>query len=106
MCLGYLTTLHWRERLSNKELADLINYSESYFTAIFKQMFGTTPHRHQIRKRIAHACDLLKYTNDSISDIAEKCAYNSIHSFSNAFKLHVGTSPSDYRKTHQHQKAN
>lgn len=89
---------HWRERLTNKELADLVNYSESYFTAIFKQMFGTTPHRHRTERCIAYACDLLEYTADSISDIADKCAYHSIQAFSNAFKQNMGITPSEYRK--------
>ncbi|MBE3102342.1 MAG: helix-turn-helix domain-containing protein, partial [Firmicutes bacterium] len=56
-------------------------------------------------RRMTTACELLKAGSISISVIAEKLRYQSIHSFSKAFKKNYGISPAQYRcfKLGKHQ---
>jgi AraC-like DNA-binding protein len=44
---------------------------------------------------------LLKNTEDSITDIAKNCGYDSVYYFSRAFRIHEGVSPSEYRNSHK-----
>ena len=48
--------------------------------------------------RINHAKELLKDTNNPISEIAENAGYSSASYFCDAFRKKVGVSPSEYRK--------
>ncbi len=51
--------------------------------------------------RIKEAKVLLEETPDSILSILFQCGYNSKSSFNTFFKKYTGTTPSDYRKSHQ-----
>jgi AraC-like DNA-binding protein len=44
------------------------------------------------------AKEWLSYEDHTVTEIAQKAGYNSLQSFSKAFKLAVGQSPSVYRK--------
>lgn len=51
--------------------------------------------------RMARALGLVMTTSSSISDIAWQCGYESITSFSHAFRRHFGISPTELRATQQ-----
>lgn len=54
---------------------------------------------HFINKlRIHEACELLKNTNLSVTQIAFDCGFGSSSFFSTQFRQALGKSPSDYRR--------
>ena len=52
-----------------------------------------------IRVRIGKACEMLKYSDDMIYEIAENTGFKDLYYFSNMFKKIVGMSPKKYRET-------
>jgi AraC-like DNA-binding protein len=78
-----------------------LGLSRSYFFALFKEYTGFTPHSFLNQSRVNKAKDDLIQSNLSISGIAEKYHYSSVHNFSKSFKKVAGKSPSQYRAAHR-----
>ncbi|MWV47214.1 helix-turn-helix domain-containing protein [Paenibacillus sp. HJL G12] len=69
----------------------------TYFHELFLRETGVTPkayHHQLVMKRAAH---MIVESEASITAIAEKLGYPSIHPFSRHFSEHYGISPSQYR---------
>lgn len=80
-----------------EELAAKVGYSRGHFAAIYRKYYGTSPIDDLINHRISIAKFELKRKGISITEIAQRCGFASIHHFSGFFKKHVGVSPLDYR---------
>lgn len=89
------------------ELTDLsriateLGYSYSYLSRVFSLETGLGIQDYCQKKRFDRAADLLKNTDQSVTSIAQNLRYQSIHSFSKAFRKHFGLSPTDYQALHQ-----
>lgn len=81
-----------------EELAQRSGYSVSRFCALYKDYFGFPPKQELLTARISTACRLLKYTNYSISDVAESCGFQSVGYFSRYFKQETGMTPREYAR--------
>lgn len=79
------------------DYAEQQGYTPDHFRRLFKQVVGQTPHQVLIAARIEQVKYLLRNSELSISDIAEKLGYANVHYLSLQFKRLVGVSPSDYR---------
>lgn len=79
-----------------KELADTVYFNPTYFVRRFKILWGVSPMKFVLNARINKAKELMLSTTLSVSEIAEKCGFNSIHYFSRTFKNYEGISPSEY----------
>lgn len=79
-------------------IATNFNISEGYVSSLFKEQAGINFTEYVETQRINKACDLLKNTSLSISDIGAQVGYNSVQSFRRAFKRLHGVSPSELRK--------
>lgn len=84
--------------ISLDELAESIHISKYYLCRQFKQVFGVSPMQYHLDSRISRAKWLLASTQLSISTIAEMVGFQSIYSFSRAFKKRENVSPSVYRR--------
>lgn len=79
-----------------------LNYD--YVRKLFKKETGVTPHEYLISKRMERARELLsgrltnRYSNYSVSQIAELCGFSEPLYFSRVFKKRFGVSPSEYKK--------
>lgn len=93
-------------RLSIRQLADTLGYSEGYFYAIFKRSTGMTPHKYVEALRIRKAMELLAQNELSIKQIAYAVGFASPSSFSAAFRRMTGASPSQLASLEPHQYAN
>lgn len=79
-------------------IADHLNYSPSYLTKIFFNVYGCTPSKYLNNLRMNHAQHLLKHEPGlSVKQIGEICGYHDQGYFSRAFKKHTGKSPLEFR---------
>jgi AraC family transcriptional regulator len=81
-----------------KELAGVACLSEFHFHRIFGAVSGETLKNFTNRLRLEKAARLLRYTGQSVTDIALDCGFSSSAAFSRAFRSGYDTSPSQFRK--------
>jgi AraC-like DNA-binding protein len=84
--------------LTLSEYAQLCNRSLSSFKRDFYSLYGESPARWLLVKRLAHSLELLRNTNSPIVDISFKSGFENSTHFSHAFKKHFGISPLSYRQ--------
>lgn len=84
--------------ISLDKLADHIHVSKYHLSRQFKNTFGASPIQYHLHSRLNKAKELLITTRHSISHIALSVGFQSISSFSRAFKTKEKISPSTYRK--------
>lgn len=87
--------------ISITELAKLANYSQYYFSRLFRQSKGVSPCQYIIQQRIIKAKHLLKLNEHEIAEIALCCGFTHQSHLNRYFKEHTGTTPKKYRQVHQ-----
>lgn len=80
------------------QIADKLGYSYPHLSRIFSQEMGESLQAYWGQKRSLQAMNLLQRGELNITQIAEKLHYQSVHSFSKAFKKLVGLTPSEYQE--------
>lgn len=80
------------------ELAQLAGMSRASFAERFKQKIGAPPYRYLTQWRLIKARALLRERTYSIEEIAERCGYRSLPSFSRQFKRAFGQGPGHFRR--------
>ena len=88
---------HLSSPIKAKDVAAVVNLSESYFTIYFKQKTGQNFRDYLLRERTDLARRLLAEHQKSIGEIAAATGYQDYRSFSRAFKNVTGVSPSEYQ---------
>lgn len=83
---------------NNEELAMLTNRSLTSFKREFKHLYGLTPTKYIMHRRIEAAKQLLEVSSKSIGEIAFETGFKDLSHFSKLFKGKVDVSPSNYRK--------
>lgn len=84
--------------ISVGELAKLEHLSVSRFRAVFTGMTGVSPQTYIQSTKIRRACQLLRQTSFTITEISRKSGYSDPQYFSRIFKKVMGISPKEYRK--------
>lgn len=98
--LNYMSTEYTRG-ISVQEVAEKLNLSRSYFSALFKAHMQISPQRYLTNLRMERAAELLARHGESPSMAAFSCGYSDIYHFSKMFKQHFGLSPRNYQKKFQ-----
>lgn len=88
----------YKHTLSLSKAASLIYLSESAFCKFFKRMSGKTFSDYVNEIRIAHSCNRLIETDESIFLIAQKSGFESTTYFNRVFFRKKGITPSEFRK--------
>lgn len=88
---------HSAQNPSLMTMAELAQMSPYYFSRLFKQSTGFTPHQYLLKCRIDQAKRLLKTTNRSIADIAGQVGFVDQSHLNRHFKRYFGVSPSQCR---------
>jgi len=83
--------------LTLKEVAATVHLHPTYFSNLFKQVFGKSPLNYHQEQRMRWACNRLLTGEGSISDVAFECGYDDALYFSRQFKKQIGVSPREYR---------
>lgn len=91
---------HYREKLSQQELAEKFHFSREYFSKFFKRQTGITFKQYIMRYRLEKAKDELLRTDHSILDIALDNGFSSETQFISGFKGIYGLTPLRYRKSY------
>ncbi len=78
-------------------LADKLGYSSSHLSHVFTSAMQKSPTAYVLNKKFEYAAQLLQENNVSPTEIASLIGYESIHSFSKAFKKRFGMSPTHYK---------
>lgn len=80
------------------DIAGYFRITKPYMCNIFKKETTVTISQYLNSVRITRACELLKKSRKSITDIAMICGYSSSMYFCKVFKNIVNMTPNDYRK--------
>ena len=88
---------HSHEAIDINELAKQLGLSYSRFRSLFKEHTGTAPHQYLLSIRMNKARELLRHSDLTVSEIADRSGFTSAYYFSRLFKTKVGCNPSDYR---------
>lgn len=82
-----------------KGLAQVAGMSRGRFSHRFTQAVGTSPIDYLTTWRLMKARALLASSNLDMADIAERCGYRSVPSFSRRFKKSFGLGPGTFRRS-------
>jgi AraC family transcriptional regulator len=84
---------HMADNLSLAELASIVGMSQYYFSRLFKQSMGLTPHQYIIQCRVERAKQLLLREDRSIVDIAHTVGFSDQSHLTYHFKRLLGVTP-------------
>jgi signal transduction histidine kinase/AraC-like DNA-binding protein/ABC-type sugar transport system substrate-binding protein len=84
--------------LSRQQIASAVGVSERYLSQIFKQEMGISPWDALNRFRIHRARELLKTTDENITEIATQVGFDDPSYFGRVFNKQTGMSPKVYRE--------
>ncbi len=85
-----------------KKLPEKFGYSYSHISSFFSKSMGLSLKEYFLLSRHRRACELLR-SGMSVTAVAERMGYSSIHVFSKAFTAREGVSPSVYVSTLESQ---
>ncbi|MCI7380579.1 MAG: AraC family transcriptional regulator [Hungatella hathewayi] len=94
--LGILENNLYR-RLSLEDIAGELNFSQSYIKNIFKRETGYTIMQFYFKLKIDKAKQLISEDQYTFTQISDLLGYDSIHSFSKAFRKATAMSPTEYK---------
>lgn len=80
-----------------EELARIASFSLHHFHRVFRGMTGESVMGFVRRLRLERGAQRLKFSDESVLQVALKSGYTSHEAFTRAFKSRFGTSPSEYR---------
>jgi two-component system response regulator YesN len=95
--LEYIDENYAQDSLSLNTVANAVNVSANYFSAIFSQAMQVTFIEYVTQKRMEKAKKLLRQTEKHTGDIAIEVGYKDPHYFSFVFKKTQGCTPREYR---------
>jgi len=85
--------------LSAARLCRIAAFSEQHFHRVFKEVTGESLHQYIRRTRLEQAANQLTFDPlSSVIEVAQKCGFLSLSSFSKAFKSQFSMSPGKWRE--------
>ncbi len=87
-----------RRRVKIEDMAAYCELSPSHFRVLFGRHFGCAPRTYLRRARVMRAKEMMIGSPMNLTEVAARCGFASVHSFSRAFSSTEGISPSQYRK--------
>lgn len=92
---------HLDEELSVQELADICELSVSHFRQLFAKHYGRSPRDYIRLARVGKAKGLMIGSQMSLTEIARRTGFSTVHNLSRAFRALEGIAPSQYRRCGQ-----
>ena len=96
-----LMEANFATKLSRKEMARAAGLSVSYFSKLFTQCIGLSPHQYLVRCRLHHGKKLLATLEENLSlvDVAAEAGFADQAHFCRHFRRSYGVSPLAFRRT-------
>lgn len=88
---------NYKNPISVDDMVDIIHISKYHFIRRFRRIMGITPYHYLTNHRITVAKTLLRSTNKTVAEIAEKCGFSDTSNFITQFKKQTGQKPLEYR---------
>ena len=88
---------HYPEDLTLADIAGSASVSKSECLRCFNLSLQTTPYKYLMEYRLSKAAELLKKTDQPVSDVAACVGFHQISHFGKCFKEKTGYSPREYR---------
>ena len=92
---------NYADHITLDTLTKLTHMNKYYMAHSFAKYTGLSPIQYLNRRRLEAACQLLRDTDLSISDIAGSTGFSSQSYFTQAFRKCHGITPMKYRQTHE-----
>ena len=83
-------------RLTLKDIADTACMTQTYFSSVFKKFNGISPWEYITIKRVEMAINMLRTSDLSKLEIAERCGFSSSSNFYKVFLKVTGKHPKDF----------
>lgn len=93
--LSYLED-HASEVITLETAADMMHFSPSHFSKVFKQVIGVGFVKYLNAIRITQASEMLIHSDASITQIAYRCGFQNLRTFHRVFKEITGVTPMEY----------
>lgn len=94
---------HYQDLLTVEELAAIARIDRWKYTNLFKEATGQLPLQYLNELRINQAKKWLMRADDKLFDIAKNAGFSNEYYFNRRFKMSVGMSPGQYRRSHREQ---
>jgi two-component system response regulator YesN len=95
--LHYILKNFENSDLGLNDIADAVNLSPAYLSALYKKHTGQNITESVSNVRLETACYMLCHSSLSIKEIGDKTGYSNQYYFSSCFKKKMGVTPSEYR---------
>lgn len=98
-CKEYIYS-HIKEHITIEDLADEFGVSASYLSRLFKKETGVSVSAYIRKQKMEIAKNLLRFSDYSMADIANRLSFSSQSHFIQQFRETVGMTPKKYRDEH------
>ena len=89
---------HLSKSVTISDIAEELGYSVSHLRAVFRDRLGVSLGRYMRESRLSEAAQLLQSSAHNVSEIGERCGFESLYAFSRAFRKAYGIPPRTYRQ--------
>lgn len=96
-CKDYIAQ-HRTKNIRVSDLADIVGVSHSYLTKKFKEIEGITIQQYMIKEKVKAAANMIKFSDISLSEIAEYLNFSSQSHMGQYFRKEYGMTPQEYRR--------
>lgn len=79
-----------------REVANALGYSSSYLSHLFRQRTGQTLQNYLTRKKVEIGIEMMKSGRYNVTQIAMRLGYDTLQSFSKAFRRIMNVPPTEY----------
>jgi len=90
------------KKVTLEDVAGQVCMSPKYFSRIFKETVGQGFNEYRLSVKTAQACELLKNSDHTVTEISNRLGYQNLESFIRMFEKIMKQSPTQYR--HQQSK--
>ncbi len=99
-CKEYVSA-HYREKIYLDTIAESLGISSSYLSRLFRRETGTSLQDYINEVRVEKAANLLRYSGETLSGIAEYVNFPSQSYFGRIFKQKMQMTPKQYREKYK-----
>lgn len=90
---------HYQEELKVAQLAKVCSISESHFRRVFREVMNMKPSDFIETVRVQMACDVMERSDCTMEEVACRCGFGDVSTFTRDFKKILGITPYRWKRT-------